>query len=420
MITGTAMVQMTAKSAMAIHRSDSVKLTGIGKRIGAVALASGLAVLSIVTGLAGVAVGQRPALAHQLAPFDARASAALADYQLQMAGGNAPPSSTAALAENAISRDLLSVQAYRVLGLIADTQSKPKQSAGLMHLAGALSRRDLGTRLWLIQEAVGKDDVTGALDQFDLSLRAIPESQAILFPILAQALKDDEYVTPLARVLARDPSWLRPFAVFTINGGIATENIAKVFVQLRNLEAIKNGDLPQLLVNQLIAEKQYDVALRYFEAVSGRRAANALVSDPTLEMTRGLTPFVWLLRQDADIFVDRLDKGVRISSPQNRSGTALSQLLALTPGRYRLSATGHHGSSGSDQLTWVVACTEVPDPPIARLAIPASVKDQTLSVDFSVPVGCRAQWLKLNASPAEGAGPFEATARSVALSVLQP
>ena len=136
--------------------------------------------LTTANGLAGIAESSNPKMAQQIAPFDSRANAALADLMLQSSGTGEPHKSAADYARRAIARGPLSISAYRVLGLMADSEGRPRAASALLHYAGRLSRRDFGTQLWLIQDAVNRNDAAAALAQFDVTLRAIPGKPCLL------------------------------------------------------------------------------------------------------------------------------------------------------------------------------------------------------------------------------------------------
>lgn len=377
--------------------------------------ASVLAWLTIANGLAGIAASTNPQLAHQVAPFDGRANATLADLMLQSGGGAKPPASVANYARRAIARDPLSISAYRVLGLIADLDKRPDQAAALLHYAGRLSRRDMGTQLWLIQDAVNRNDTSAALAQFDVSLRAIPESHAFLFPILAHALEDDEYVQPVTRVLASGPNWMEEFGAYAINNGIATTNLAQVFANLKSKISVKNSSLPQLLVNELIARDKAIAAYRYNAALFGQPNTQADVNDPNFALPGGLTPFAWILRQDGDVFVRGNEPGIRISAQNGRGGVVASQLVALVPARYRLITKGHYARTGADQLVWQLSCVGPSGSMLGRASVVAAAQDQIVESQVVVPEGCPMQWLRLELAPTDEPGSFQGQVTSVSL-----
>lgn len=395
--------------------SGSVATVSWPFRLLIVVVASALAWLTAVNGVAGIAASSNPMLAQKIAPFDSRANAAVADFQLQSSAEGNPPSSTGDYARRAIARDPLSVSSYRVLGMLADIDRNPSKAVSLVRYAGVLSRRDFGTQLWLIQNAVDRKNVPEALAQFDVTLRAIPQSHAFLFPILARALEDKEYIEPIANVLKTSPSWMEPFGAYAINNGVATGNLAQVFTKLRSSTVLKKSSLPQMLVNELIARDNAMVAYRYAAAVSGNNVAMSGVSDPNFMLRGGLSPFAWLLRQDGDIFVAANDPGIRVSAQNGRAGVGASQILALSSARYRLATTGHYARTAPDQLIWKLSCVGASGPLIGQVAVVSSSADRLSESDVIVPEGCPMQWLKLEVAPDDEPGAFEGQVTSVNL-----
>ena len=68
------------------------------------------------------------------------------------------------------------VEAWRTLAIIS---TRPGQGEALFHFASSLSRRDVPTQLWLIEDAVRKNDIPGALSHYDAALRSSLASQQI-------------------------------------------------------------------------------------------------------------------------------------------------------------------------------------------------------------------------------------------------
>lgn len=74
-----------------------------------------------------------------------------------------------------------------------------------------LSRRNLITQLWAIEDAVARDDVAGALRHYDIALRTAPRMAEVLFPVLKSASTDPAIRTGLIRTLSGKPLWAGDF-----------------------------------------------------------------------------------------------------------------------------------------------------------------------------------------------------------------
>ncbi|HEX8553575.1 MAG TPA: hypothetical protein VF695_02605, partial [Sphingomonas sp.] len=177
-----------------------------------------LALLIAMGGYVGVAHSlslavedRNPARAHALFPGNGSATAQFARARFsdrQEAGAN---SKAAKLARLALRQDPTTIQAVTTLGFQAQLRGELPQARRLFAYAQQLSRRDLQTQLWAIEEAIRRGDVPGALHQYDTALRTSKIAPEILFPILASAMAEPAVRQGLVATLARDPAWAALF-----------------------------------------------------------------------------------------------------------------------------------------------------------------------------------------------------------------
>ena len=145
-------------------------------------------------------------------PFDARAKVKSAEMLLARTRASPPAVARArTLALAALRRDPTMAPAWRLLALAASMQGREREAARLFHFAERLSRRDLPTQLWLIEESVSRNDIPGALRHYDIALRTSLASPELLFPVLTRASGDNNVVGPLGTLLASDPPWRETF-----------------------------------------------------------------------------------------------------------------------------------------------------------------------------------------------------------------
>ncbi|MBM3929379.1 MAG: hypothetical protein FJ335_13135, partial [Sphingomonadales bacterium] len=134
------------------------------------ALAAAAAVLgyySITFSIAQVVVTRDPALAYALAPYDGRITAA---YATSLAGDDATLEDRAradVLAKRALQQDPTAVAAVATLGVNADIRGDKAAARRYFAYAQKLSRRDLRTQLFMIEDAVQRGDIPEALRQYD-------------------------------------------------------------------------------------------------------------------------------------------------------------------------------------------------------------------------------------------------------------
>ena len=144
--------------------------------------------LLVVVSGANIVREVRPDLALGMMPFDARAKAKSAERL------SASPRATPAqlrearrLATEALDRDPTIASAWRTLGLVSTLRNRPGAAAGFFHTSERISRRDVPTQLWLIEEAVARNNIPAVLHHYDVALRTSRASHPLLLLILIAA-----------------------------------------------------------------------------------------------------------------------------------------------------------------------------------------------------------------------------------------
>jgi len=351
-------------------------------------------------GVANITESSAPNIALRFQPMHAKALGNAAYAAL--AENNGDPSSRAVdLAKRAIARDPTSVAAARTLGLVAASRNEVSAARSLMNYSSALSRRDLTTHLWMIEDYVAQDDLNNALAHYDMALRTSRLAAPILLPILVSATADDRIIKPLESVLAGKPSWGNAFLQELIASGPSIDNVARLAIDLSNRGAPLDIYERLRLTNRLIAEK------RFYEAamLMGRDRRGPSVLSPDFQETNGIGPFFWALKSNYDFGAEHgLKAGsnddfvLSVFASHERGGEVARQLLLLGPGQYRLHsrATGI-ALPGNNLPYWRVACAGKARNSADLLRLELSYSAQSGAVDeFVVPSGdCEAQWLVL-------------------------
>jgi len=373
--------------------------------VGVVAASLAAAWLTIAVGFAGTTRGVRPDLALSVMPFDARAKVKSAEMQL--ARSRASPAAIArarTLALAALRRDPTLVQAWRLLALAASADGRDPEAARLFHFAERLSRRDLPTQLWLIEENVSRNDIRGALRHYDIALRTSLASPEILFPVLVRASGDSGVVGPLGDLLAADPPWRETFMWQLVADAPNDAHVVRLFERIARRDEPLDPDLSRALLQRLVNREKYPEALRAFALVSGQRVSGAGVRNGDFERTNETPPFDWLLEDGATLRAEQVRSGDRrgnilnLYAANGNGGAGARQLLMLPPGQYVLSAlAGAVESASPARLSWTVICAREGGAALLNAhAEPVEPRARQLRLAFRVPAGCPAQWLSLN------------------------
>lgn len=349
-----------------------------------------------------------PETAYRLAPYDGRTLAA-------MSSKSAGPNATAQdrmngdrLAKLALSRDPTAVAAVATLGLNAQLRGQTDIARRYFMYSSRLSRRDLGTRLWMIEDAVEREDIPEALRNYDIALRTSRGAPAILYPVLASAVSDTVIRDALVKTLMTRPAWTEGFLAFAA-GESDSLAVANLFQMLGRRQIPIPAAPRARVVNRLVAEENYPAAWAYYSSTrtdADRRrsrdasfAANA--TDPT--------PFDWVLMGGTAGISTAIQGGSQdgifdFAAPASVGGPLIQQLQLLPPGEYVLEGrTIELDQMESARPYWSLVCIDNVE--LGRVPLPnSSENDGRFRGVFKVPSSCPAQYLRLVARPSNAIG----------------
>lgn len=373
---------------------------------GALAVAAaGLGTVSVTHSLAYMIRGSAPARAHALAPWDGRITALLSE---QLSGPDAAPADRRRaddLARLALRQDPTAVPAVATLGINAQVRGDTAAARRIFAYSEKLSRRDLRTRLWAIEDAVGRGDIPGALRNYDIALRTSRIAPDLLFPVLASAISDSDIRRALIATLVQRPAWSEQFLGFVAGTGPDAQATASLFEALPSRGiALPVGAAPAL-VGRLLAENHVDDAWRFYAALTPD-ADRRVARDP--DFTANLqspTPFDWIPITDSGVSAT-LQRGERggifdFVVPSNLGGPILRQTQLLPPGEYAIEGRSIGIEQAGNALPyWTLTCPDGRE--LGRVVVPNSTQaNGRFAGRLTVPAGCPVQQLALVARPSE-------------------
>lgn len=329
-----------------------------------------------------------PERASVLDPDNARIAA---DWATHLLSNNTADSRDRAkrLALRAFKADPTLVSALAVLGLDAQLAGCTYQARRLFGLSQRLSRRDLATQLWFIEDEVSKGNILGALRHYDIALRTKRDSSSILFPVLASAASDPTVRTATVGLLAAEPIWAQDFLIFVAQSAPDVATAGKL------ITAAERGNIPisdgvrAIVGDRLIAQGDFDSAWNVYTANGTHKSE--LIRDPEFRRPLSLpSAFDWRLTNEVGIATSVLDSGgLEFSVASGSGGRIARQLLSLPQGRYVLTSVGNAEVSQERQPYWTITC--------AKGAVVLRGLLQTEGgQSFVVGPSCNAQWLDLN------------------------
>lgn len=311
------------------------------------------------------------------------------------------------LARRALRRDATAVVAASALGINAQARGEVQEARRLFAYAEALSRRDMQTQLWSIEDAVARDDVPGALKHYDIALRTSPRASTLLFPILASAITDDAVRTALLQTLVRGASWTPHFVNFVASQGPEPKAAAALFAELDRARVPVSPEARARLVDSLISKELYREAWNYY-AASHPGVTPSTSRDPRFQADAAKASlFDWTPMEVAGIAAsmqsgeDGDAGGFDFSAAPSVGGAMLQQMQMLPPGEYLLQGS----SRGIDQAPdarpyWVLRCYKGRE--LGRVMVPNSADAKSdFGGRFVVPADCPVQVLALVAVPSE-------------------
>lgn len=367
--------------------------------------AAALGYLSVTHSLAYMIRGSAPERAHALAPWDGRITALLSEKLSGPDATAADRQQADAMARLALRQDPTAVAAVATLGINAQVRGDTATARRIFAYSEKLSRRDLRTRLWAIEDAVARNDVPGALRNYDIALRTSRIAPDLLFHIMANAISDAEIRQALIATLAKRPAWSDQFIGYVSGNGPDARATASLFEAVHRRGIVLPAGSPAALIGRLLSEGHTDDAWRFYAAIMpgvDRRAAR----DPgfTANLTSP-TPFDWQPITDSGVSatIQRGEQGgiFDFAVPPNLGGPLLRQTQLLPPGDYAIEGR----SIGIDQADgalpyWALTCAEGRE--LGRVTVPNSAQaNGRFAGRFTVPAGCPVQQLQLVARPSE-------------------
>jgi hypothetical protein len=379
-------------------------------RLLAALLAAFALVVAVEVSVAGEFRTKLPRLALAWTPLDADARTALAANLVGMSSDPKAHAAARALASDAIRRSPLSPVALRAFGLSMASGDKPdpEAAANVMREAERLSRRDQPTQIWLIQHHLLRQDMAAAMRQMDVALRSASSGSVTLFGWLALASEDERIAREVGARLRAKPDWARSFFTYMVANGKNPQRTAYFARQFLDPSDPDHRELLTTFVAKLGELHEYELAWDVTEHFAGTGpdavTAGGLVGGD-FESAGGYAPFAWSLAQEGDLWAERQagPEGshghvLAVSAHSGRTGEAARQLVRLAPGTYRLSATvGNLPTDPFERPEIRVRCAEDENatPLIGLRPRQAGVQARSLEGRFTVPSGCRFQWLTI-------------------------
>jgi tetratricopeptide (TPR) repeat protein len=368
--------------------------------------------LSAIHAIANTTWQQNPDLALRFVPDHPLALSLKADIQFMESQSPASLNKVEAMAKRSLMGQPLNAVAVRLLGYVADARGDRKKARQLILLAQKISRRDFGTQLWLIEDAVARGDKKQALDHYDIAMRTTPSSHQILFPTLAGALDDPEVRNGLVPYIRRSPEWVPGFLSEAINTSGNPANVADLLIKVGRLpDRDVYKSLSNNLLSTLAVKSKFPAFQQYYASLPGSKATTLELAGLNTEAVNLRYPVAgWQL-------VDNPAIGGAFSSPDKAGRYSLSafvgsgergelmrKYLFLKPGNYRFAAHYDAAEGASDaEIRWDLQCLSANTNSSAWFTTRSVAKGKSATVqDFTLGSDCPHQMLMLQLAGGNG------------------
>lgn len=337
--------------------------------------------------------GSSPEQAYALSSSDGRIGAVLSEALSGAEADVATRKHADQIARRALRQDPTAVSAVATLGIDAQLRGDTGAARRIFKYADRLSRRDLRTRLWGIEDAVRRNDIPEALRNYDIALRTSRFAPALLYPVLNTAIADEDVADAMVAVLSRRPPWGDNF----LNQAALGKNPAAAAALLRKAHRARvavPASADTIAIDGLAHQQRYDLAWAHYAEVTGAHRERS--RDPRFTANQTLTSvFDWKpVLDDTRVTATLRPGGFEYAVSPMGGGVILQQLQMFPSGNYTLSgrATGIDPASGARGY-WTVSCADGLE--ITRVALPAWVGERRFMGQFDIPATCPVQYLRL-------------------------
>ena len=384
---------------------------------------------SAIHAIANIVWQQNPDLASRLVPGHPLALSLKADVQFVESQQPASLDKVEKMAAQSLEGQLLNPVAVRLLGYVADARREEQKASALLRLANRISRRDFGTQLWLLEDAVKRGDKRQALYHYDIAMRTTPTSHQVLFPTLIGALTDPDVRAGLPLYIRQLPDWAPSFISEAINTSDDLSSLVDFLISVGPLPGMPEyKSLSNSLLLRLAAKSQFADFQRYYLSLPGSISVtlwSAGLDRSTVSLRYPAAG--WQLVDNPVIggsFLPANRTGqhqLSVFAGSGERGELMRKYLFLRPGAYRFAAS-YDGNDRSNEgaIRWEMQCLSAKENRVVWSATTPVSKGRLATVQtFSVGIDCPNQMLMLQLAGGSSQTGAELTLRSVVIASRQ-
>ena len=364
-----------------------------------------LGYLSVAGSVARVVIKVDAARAHAIASSD---GAILSDYSEDLFGSMPTTNSSSLptdLARRAVLVEPTATKALTVLGFQAQLSGNTSKANRIFAYITQLSRRELRSQIWAIEQAVTRGDIADALRNYDIALRTSKDAPKFLFPPLTASLSEPLIRSELLKIFQTRPVWQPSFFDYASSSTSEPVGMIKLFEEGRRFDLEVSDNQRIALIAALISNDQWEEAWNFYRTFRPD-ARREHLRDPEFTLqTDNRSAFDWLVDTNTPLSVailqDESGGMLDFAVPPSVGGQIVSQIQLLPAGVYRLQgqSQGLVGASASLPY-WKLACYDGRE--LGRINLANTIKASgAFSGQLTVPADCSVQRLSLVARPTD-------------------
>ena len=316
-----------------------------------------------------------------------------------------------AMAKGALADNPLQANAASLMAVVAEQRADRPRAAQLMQAAARLSRRDDIADFWLFNHYMDARRYDKAMLHGDALLRRRFQvvSQQV-YPRILMSFNDPALADVVAKRLVMKPEWRGSFISTAVQGFQDPSSAFLVYSAIQ-----RAGGQPTTVeiapyLTRLLEAKKYEEAYLSWILFLPQSTVSQLenIYDGRFDGWPETPPFGWNFEQGVRGSIESAESyngagsALRIDFDALTAPKLPRQILILTPGTYRFSGkalTANEDSAG--RVKWTISCDAAPDllPLIPLVDTRGSWRP--FAGVFTVPEGCKGQWLELKSIPGE-------------------
>lgn len=390
-------------------RYELLTLRGARLRL-AITLAAAVLVFAVAAGNMLALATRNVALAQRLAGWSGTTVSKQAELLAQNPNSlkMLPTVKTAAI--RAMSREPLDFKAARTLASIAVRQNNIPLARKLFSAVGRHTLREPVAHFWLMGDNYTRGRHTAFVREAEIILRQQPSMTPQIFLLFTRLVDSNFAREHLLKRLESNPEW-RPGFLDAM--GEKSENSAAAYALFRDLARSpappKSSELRVWLLHE-VGRTDADELVRRWKSLQRPPLAERerLIRNPDFNGSLAPAPFDWTFFVPEGSFSEigpsptGTGKALYLEMTGRSDQTVATQLLDLTPGRYRIVASIYPISDLSRRdLTARLSCAVSKRfVPLTGTTIDAPLERWSKwRWDVAIPAGCRVQQLLLGMSP---------------------